>query len=85
MCAAGFAPWSGYGQTWLTWWLGDTADVFVVTPLLLVWRATGPEVMASNRPRDSKRSRIEKKSLDALNPLGIPPRSGWRRRFVLAC
>lgn len=38
MCLAGFAPWSGYGQMWLTWWLGDTAGVFVVTPLLLIWR-----------------------------------------------
>ena len=37
LCLAGFAPWSGYGQTWLTWWLGDTAGVFVVAPLWLVW------------------------------------------------
>jgi PAS domain S-box-containing protein len=37
LCLAGFAPWSGYGQDWLTWWLGDTAGVFVVAPLLLVW------------------------------------------------
>ena len=37
LCAAGFAPWSGFGQTWLTWWLGDTAGVFIVAPLGLVW------------------------------------------------
>jgi PAS domain S-box-containing protein len=37
LCLAGFAPWSAYGQTWLTWWLGDTAGVFIVAPLFLVW------------------------------------------------
>ena len=31
----GYMPWSAYAQTWLTWWLGDTAGVFVVTPLFL--------------------------------------------------
>jgi two-component system, sensor histidine kinase and response regulator len=38
LCWGGFAPWSAYAQVWLTWWLGDTAGVFVVAPLLLVWR-----------------------------------------------
>ncbi len=37
LCWAGFAPWSAYGDVWLTWWLGDTAGVFVVAPLVLVW------------------------------------------------
>ena len=40
LCLAGYAPWAGYGQTWLTWWLGDTAGVFVVAPMLLVWGGT---------------------------------------------
>ena len=40
LCWSGFAPWSAYAQVWLTWWLGDTAGVFVVAPLLLVWRRT---------------------------------------------
>ncbi|MFN2621631.1 MAG: PAS domain S-box protein [Chthoniobacterales bacterium] len=34
---AGFALWSGYGQAWLTWWLGDVGGVFIVAPLFLVW------------------------------------------------
>ncbi len=38
LCGAGFAPWSAYAETWLTWWLGDTAGVFVAAPLLLVWQ-----------------------------------------------
>ncbi len=41
LCLTGFAPWSGFGQTWLTWWLGDTAGVFIVAPLGLVWRGAG--------------------------------------------
>ena len=40
LCWAGYAPWSAYSQVWLTWWLGDTAGVFVVAPLLLVWHRT---------------------------------------------
>ncbi len=37
LCLGGFAPWSAYGQVWLTWWVGDTLGVFVVAPLLLAW------------------------------------------------
>ncbi len=40
LCWAGYAPWSGYAALWLTWWLGDTAGVFIVAPLLLVWHGT---------------------------------------------
>ena len=45
LCLSGSAPWSAYGQIWLTWWLGDTAGVFVVAPLLLVW--SGPVRLGS--------------------------------------
>lgn len=34
---AGVVPWAIYGTIWFTWWLGDTAGVLVVTPLLLAW------------------------------------------------
>jgi signal transduction histidine kinase/HPt (histidine-containing phosphotransfer) domain-containing protein/ActR/RegA family two-component response regulator len=37
LCLGGFTPWSAYGQVWLTWWLGNTAGVLVVAPLLLAW------------------------------------------------
>lgn len=43
LCGGGFKPWSAAGQLWLTWWLGDTAGVFVFAPLLLAWSA--PEVI----------------------------------------
>ena len=44
---AGYAPWSGYGQAWLTWWLGDIGGVFIVAPLLLVWGGANHRVAAS--------------------------------------
>ena len=37
LCLAECAPWSDFGNFWLTWWLGDVAGVFVVTPLILTW------------------------------------------------
>ena len=37
LCLGVFAPWSAYGSIWLTWWLGDTAGVFVFASLLLAW------------------------------------------------
>lgn len=30
-----FIPWSLFGATWLTWWLGDAAGVHLITPLVL--------------------------------------------------
>jgi diguanylate cyclase (GGDEF)-like protein len=43
LALAGFAPWSGYGHIWLTWWLGDLAGDLVVAPLLIVW-STAPRM-----------------------------------------
>ncbi len=37
LCLNGFEPWSGYGWTWLTWWMGDTVGVFVFAPMVLIW------------------------------------------------
>jgi integral membrane sensor domain MASE1 len=37
MALAGFASWPNYGFNWLTWWIGDTAGIFIVTPLILAW------------------------------------------------
>ncbi len=34
---AGLTPWSDYLKYWLTWWLGDSGGVFVITPLMLAW------------------------------------------------
>ena len=36
---AGIAPPFVYGTIWLTWWLGDTTGILLVTPLLLTWSA----------------------------------------------
>jgi signal transduction histidine kinase/ActR/RegA family two-component response regulator len=37
---AGNAPWSEYASIWITWWLGDASGALLVTPLLLVWKAS---------------------------------------------
>ena len=39
LAVAGFAPWSAYTTTWLTWWLGDAAGAIVVAPVILLWWA----------------------------------------------
>jgi integral membrane sensor domain MASE1 len=35
----GFAPWTGYGSIWSTWWLGDAVGDLVVAPAVLLWSA----------------------------------------------
>ena len=35
---SGLAPPEDAGSIWLTWWLGDSAGVLLVTPLVLLWR-----------------------------------------------
>jgi signal transduction histidine kinase len=35
---SGLAPPADAGSIWLTWWLGDSAGVLLVTPLVLLWR-----------------------------------------------
>jgi PAS domain S-box-containing protein len=34
----GRMAWSDAAANWLTWWLGDTVGIVLVTPLLLAWR-----------------------------------------------
>jgi PAS domain S-box-containing protein len=33
---SGLLPTKAFGETWLTWWLGDSIGILVITPLLLV-------------------------------------------------
>jgi PAS domain S-box-containing protein len=35
LCLGGFLGWNHAVQRWLTWWVGDTGGVLIVTPLLL--------------------------------------------------
>jgi diguanylate cyclase (GGDEF)-like protein len=40
-------PWSGYGISWLTWWLGDVSGIILVAPLIVaVARAPRSRVVA---------------------------------------
>ena len=32
---ANHLPWSGYGISWLTWWLGDVSGIILVAPLIV--------------------------------------------------
>ncbi len=34
---AGIIPGHDYPAAWFTWWLGDVAGIFILTPLILVW------------------------------------------------
>jgi len=49
LCLGGFAAWSNYLNIWWTWFLGDTAGIFVFTPLLWVWiKYPFPSITSAN-------------------------------------
>jgi PAS domain S-box-containing protein len=37
LCLGGQVAWSRYVPDWFAWWLGDTAGILIVTPLLIIW------------------------------------------------
>lgn len=37
LCLGGYVPWSAFGYSWFTWWLGDLTGVLVLTPLFVTW------------------------------------------------
>lgn len=37
LCLGGYVPWSAFGYSWFTWWLGDLTGVIVLTPLFVTW------------------------------------------------
>ena len=49
----GYAAWSGYGQIWLTWWLGDAAGIVLVAPLWLLWVRDPPLARLRGRPLEA--------------------------------
>jgi len=48
LSTAGFRHAASYTTAWWTWWLGDTAGILVLTPLLLTWRVL-PRVGTARR------------------------------------
>lgn len=42
LCANGFVPWSNYGATFATWWMGNSVAVLVITPFLLSLKRPSP-------------------------------------------
>ena len=41
LCLGNLAHWSQFGSIWLTWWLGDSVSILVLTPLFVVWKTHG--------------------------------------------
>ena len=37
LCLGGYVPWSAFGYSWFTWWIGDLTGVLVLTPLFVTW------------------------------------------------
>ncbi len=33
----GYVPWSDFGYSWFTWWIGDLTGILVLTPLIVTW------------------------------------------------
>lgn len=51
LCIAGVLPWKFSGESWFTWWLGDTAGILIVVPYCLVewgqiWRRMQKKTVA---------------------------------------
>jgi len=37
LCSTGVTPWSAFGSSWSTWWIGDAVSNLVGAPFLFVW------------------------------------------------
>jgi integral membrane sensor domain MASE1 len=37
LCLLGKVPWTYFSKMWLTWWLGDTAGILTLAPILLLF------------------------------------------------
>ena len=49
LVSGGFLEWSNVGMTWLTWWLGDTTGVLLVTPLIMTLRVNSTILWSRGR------------------------------------
>ncbi|MFV1965948.1 MAG: MASE1 domain-containing protein [Pirellulaceae bacterium] len=53
LCLGGLVPWTSYGYTWLTWYLGDGIGVILVAPVFLSWRMILPVVRDYRRAAEA--------------------------------
>ena len=37
LCICHVIPWELFGHLWINWWIGNTAGVYITTPLILIW------------------------------------------------
>jgi integral membrane sensor domain MASE1 len=49
LCLSHQATWEGFGNLWLTWWLGDTIGGLLIAPLLLTWGSGSRHWLPKNR------------------------------------
>ena len=49
LALGGFAAWAQFGSIWLTWWLGDAANMLVIAPVIVLWANAPPS--SSDRGR----------------------------------
>jgi len=38
LCVTGIIPWTSYGISWMTWWLGSALPHLIFTPTILLWQ-----------------------------------------------
>ncbi|MEA5488720.1 MULTISPECIES: diguanylate cyclase domain-containing protein [Pseudanabaena] len=38
LCITGIIPWTSYGISWMTWWLGSALPHLIFTPTILLWQ-----------------------------------------------
>lgn len=38
LCVSGIIPWTSYGISWMTWWLGSALPHLIFTPTILLWQ-----------------------------------------------
>ncbi|WP_282010127.1 MASE1 domain-containing protein [Nitrospina watsonii] len=49
LMVSGFIAPEQFGPSWVTWWLGDTMGILTVTPLFMVFLASGPVQLNRNQ------------------------------------
>jgi diguanylate cyclase (GGDEF)-like protein len=66
LALAGFAPWSGFGRIWITWWLGDAVGALLVAPVILLWNKWPKSWWSPARAREAAAMYITLAGIGAL-------------------
>jgi diguanylate cyclase (GGDEF)-like protein len=66
LALGGFAPWTGFGRIWVTWWLGDAVGALVVAPVILLWAKWPRSWWSAARVRESAAMYVTLAGMGAL-------------------